>query len=197
MAKTQVASLTSQVARRETARCYAGVRLAVVGFAAVSLWGCSYNNVSTQDEAVKAEWAEVQKEVQRRNDLVPRLVEAVKRSASREESVIQAVTESRARLEAARTPVQTFAAANKQWAALTRLTALVEKYPELKADDSFKRLTDELADVEKQIAVGRMRYNARVQQYNASRRRFLGMQTTMRMFGYRDHPFFEIPPPGE
>lgn len=167
-------------------------RVIAMSLVAVSLSGCSHNKLVGEEEAVKAEWAQVQNELQRRNDLIPDLVKTVKGYVSHEQSVFQAVADSRARLAGARTPEETIAAANQQSTALARLLAVVEDYPQLKANDSSNRLMDDLAGTENRIAVERMRYNARVQLYNTSRRKFPGGLTAL-LFNFQDYPFFEVP----
>ncbi len=97
---------------------------------AVWLSGCSYNKFSTQEEAIKAQWAEVQNQLQRRNDLIPNLVETVKGYAAHESGVFKDIAESRSRLLAAKTPEETIQAANQQTSALGRLLAVVENYPQ-------------------------------------------------------------------
>lgn len=168
-----------------------GILLLIVS--AVALSGCSYNRFVAQEEAVKAQWAQVQNQLQRRNDLIPNLVETVKGYAAHEKEVFQAVADSRARLAGAGTPADAIAAANQQSAALARLLAIVESYPQLKANESFNRLMDELAGTENRIAVERMRYNERVQEYNTSRRQFPGI-VTARIFRFQDYPLFDAPP---
>ena len=157
------------------------------------LSGCSYNRFVSQEEAVKAQWAQVQNQLQRRNDLIPNLVETVKGYASHEKEVFQQIAESRAKLSGAQTPADAIAAANQQSAALARLLVIVEAYPNLKANEQFNRLSDELAGTENRIAVERMRYNERVQEYNTSRRQFPGV-VTAKIFGFKDYPLFEAPP---
>ena len=161
--------------------------------AAVPLSGCSYNTFSRQEEAITAQWAQVQNQLQRRNDLIPNLVETVKGYAAHEQGVFQAIAESRARLIGAKTPEDTIAAANAQSSALARLLAIVENYPQLKANEQFNRLMDELAGTENRIAVERMRYNERVQEYNTGRRQFPA-NLTARLFGFKEHPYFQVPP---
>src|SRR5690242_21873060 len=95
--------------------------------------GCSYNKFVAQEESVKAQWAQVQNQLQRRNDLIPNLVETVKGYASHEQEVFQQIAESRSKLSGAQTPAQTIEAANQQSAALARLLVIVENYPNLKA----------------------------------------------------------------
>jgi LemA protein len=165
----------------------------VVIVLAIGLSGCSYNRFTSQEEAIKAQWSQVENQLQRRNDLIPNLVETVKGYASHEKEVFQAVADSRARLAGAETPEQRIAAANQQTSALARLLAVVENYPQLKADAQFTRLMDELAGTENRIAVERMRYNERVQQYNTLRRQFPS-NVTAKMFGFKEYPYFEVPP---
>jgi LemA protein len=169
-------------------------RLAVLALllAGFTLPGCSYNRFVSQEEAVKAQWAQVQNQLQRRNDLIPNLVETVKGYASHEKEVFQQIAESRAKLAGAQTPADTIAAANQQSAALARLLLIVENYPNLKANEQFNRLSDELAGTENRIAVERMRYNERVQEYNTSRRQFPGV-ITAKIFDFQDYPLFEAP----
>jgi LemA protein len=156
------------------------------------LSGCSYNRFVSQEEAVKAQWAQVQNQLQRRNDLIPNLVETVKGYASHEQEVFQQIAESRAKLAGAQTPADAIAAANQQSAALGRLLVIAENYPNLKANEQFNRLSDELAGTENRIAVERMRYNERVQEYNTGRRQFPGV-ITAKIFNFRDYPLFEAP----
>ena len=138
-------------------------RLLVLALAVLPLSGCAYNRFVAQEEAIKAQWAQVQSQLQRRNDLVPNLVETVKGYAQHEEGVFKEIADARTRLMAAQTPDQAIQAANQQTAALGRLLAIVESYPLLKANEQFNRLMDELAGTENRIAVERMRYNERVQ----------------------------------
>jgi len=159
---------------------------------AFSLSGCSYNRFVGQEEAIKAQWAQVENQLQRRNDLVPNLVETVKGYAEHEESVFKDIAESRSRLLAAKSPEETIAAANQQSSALGRLLAVVENYPNLKANEQFNRLMDELSGTENRIATERMRYNERVQEYNTSTRQFPA-NVTARVFGFKAYPFFEAP----
>jgi LemA protein len=131
--------------------------------------------------------------LQRRNDLIPNLVETVKGYAAHEESVYKDIADSRAKLLAAKSPEETIQAANQQTSALGRLLAISENYPQLRANEQFNRLMDELSGTENRIAVERMRYNERVQEYETSRRQFPG-NVTARMFGFKEHPFFQAPP---
>jgi LemA protein len=169
------------------------VQLVAVALAALPLTGCSYNKFVGQEEAIKAQWAQVESQLQRRNDLIPNLVETTKGFAQHEESVYKEIADARSRLLAAKSPDETIAAANQQTSALGRLLAVVENYPQLKANEQFNRLMDELAGTENRLAVERMRYNERVQEYNTSRRQFPA-NLTAKMFSFKEYPFFQAPP---
>src|SRR5919202_256140 len=171
----------------------AALLMAALAVAAVPLTGCSYNTFVGQEEAIKAQWAQVENQLQRRNDLIPNLVETVKGYAQHEEGVYKEIADARSRLLAAKSPEETIQAANQQTAALGRLLAIAENYPQLKANEQFNRLMDELAGTENRIAVERMRYNQRVQEYNTARRQFPS-NLTAKMFGFKEYPFFEAPP---
>jgi len=168
------------------------VVLAVVA-GALSASGCSYNTFVSQEEAVKAQWAQVENQLKRRSDLIPNLVETTKGFAQQERDVFQAIADSRAKLAGARTPTETMQAANEQSAALSRLLVVAEAYPDLKSSEIFARLSDELAGTENRIATERMRYNEKVQAYNTSRRQFPANLTNM-VFKFQDYPLFEAPP---
>jgi LemA protein len=154
--------------------------------------GCSYNRFVSEEEAVKAQWAQVDNQLQRRNDLIPNLVETTKGFAQQERDVFQAIADSRAKLAGAQTPEQRIQAANEQSSALARLLVVVENYPELKSSETFARLMDELAGTENRIAVERMRYNEAVQRYNTSRRQFPS-NITASIFGFDEYPLYEVP----
>jgi LemA protein len=135
----------------------------------------------------------VQNQIQRRNDLIPNLVETVKGYASHEEAVFKEIADARSKLLAAKTPEETIQAANQQTSALGRLLAVVENYPNLKANEQFNRLMDELAGTENRLGVARMRYNERIQEYNTTRRRFPSNMTA-KVFGFKEYPYYEAPP---
>jgi LemA protein len=170
-----------------------GLHASTVVAMALLLSGCSYNKFTTEEEAIKAQWGQVQNQLQRRNDLIPNLVETTKGYAQHEQSVLKDIAESRSRLLAAKSPEETIQAANQQTTALGRLLAVVENYPQLRANEQFNRLMDELAGTENRIAVERMRYNERVQEYNTRRRKFPS-NVTAKMFGFKEYPYFEVPP---
>jgi LemA protein len=157
-----------------------------------TLSGCSYNKFTTQEEAIKAAWGEVQNQLLRRNDLIPNLVETVKGFAAQEKEIFTRIADSRSRLAGAKTPEETIAAANEQSSALARLLVIVENYPNLKSDANFQRLMDELAGTENRIAVARGRYNERIQEFNTTRRRFPS-NVTAKVFGFKEYPYFAAP----
>src|SRR5213593_4205128 len=169
------------------------LQIAVVATVAMPLTSCSYNKFVGQEEAIKAQWAQVENQLQRRNDLIPNLVETTKGFAQHEESVYKEIADARSRLLAAKSPEETIAAANQQTSALGRLLAVVENYPQLKANEQFNRLMDELSGTENRIAVERMRYNEKVQEYDTSRRQFPA-NVTAKVFGFKEYQFFEAPP---
>jgi len=156
------------------------------------LASCSYNRFTTQEEAIKAQFSQVENQLQRRNDLIPNLVESVKGFAEQERDVIQSVTDARAKMSGATTPEQTIAAANETSSALARLLVVVENYPQLKSDARFAQLMDQLEGTENRIAVERQRYNERVQEYNTARRRFPSNMTA-KIFGFEEYPYWEVP----
>ena len=158
--------------------------------------GCSYNTFVSQEETIKTQWAQVENQLQRRNDLIPNLVETTKGFAQQERDVFGQIAESRAKLAGAQTPEQTMQAANEQSSALSRLLVVVENYPQLRSNETFNRLMDELAGTENRIAVERMRYNERVQEYNTLRRQFPS-NITAGIFGFREYPVFNAPPEAE
>lgn len=152
----------------------------------------TYNSLVTMDESVKAAWAQVENQLQRRYDLVPNLVETVKGFAAQEKEVFIKVTEARSRVAGAGTINEKIDANNQLSSALSRLLVVVEQYPELKSNTNFIRLQDELAGTENRIAVERRRFNEAVRAYNTKIRSF---PTNMiaGMFGFEKATFFEVP----
>src|ERR1700755_2258719 len=140
-----------------------GLLVVLLLAAAVLSSGCSYNTFVGKEESIKAQWAQVENQLQRRNDLIPNLVETTKGFAQHEEAVYKDIADARSKLLAAKSPEETIAAANQQSSALGRLLAVVENYPQLKSNEQFNRLMDELAGTENRLAVERMRYNERIQ----------------------------------
>jgi len=158
--------------------------------------GCSYNRFTTQEEAIKAQWGQVENQLQRRNDLIPNLVETVKGYAQQERDIFQAVADARARMAGATTPVEKIAAANAESSALSRLIAVVENYPQLKSNETFLTLMNQLEGTENRLTNERMRYNERIQEYNTLRRRFPS-NVTAKLFGFKEYPYFDAPASAE
>jgi LemA protein len=172
------------------------IRGALVIVLAMVASGCSYNRFTGQEESIKAAWSEVQNQLQRRNDLIGNLVETVKGYATQEKEIFTQIAESRAKLSGATTPADQIEAANQQTAALSRLLVIAEAYPQLKSNETFQRLMDELAGTENRIAVARGRYNDQVRGYNTLRRQFPS-NVTAGIFGFQEYPVFNAPPEAE
>src|SRR5207302_8243698 len=139
------------------------VLLLIVGF---SSYVGARNQMVTKNETVKAAWSQVDIVLQRRADLIPNLVETVKGFALQEQTVFGDIAKARSRLLSANTPQDKIAANQQLDGALGRLLVVVENYPQLKSNENFLRLQDELAGTENRIAVERRRYNEVVQDYN-------------------------------
>jgi LemA protein len=130
------------------------------------------NTLVTKNEAVKAAWSQVDIVLQRRADLIPNLVETVKGIAKQEQTVFGDIAKARSQLLSAGTPSEKIAANQQLDGALGRLLAIVENYPQLKSNENFLRLQDELAGTENRIAVERKRYNDNLQDYNTYIQKF-------------------------
>jgi LemA protein len=163
--------------------------------------GCGYNTLQTTDEQIKAAWSEVLNQYQRRADLVPNLVNVVKGYAAHEQQVLTQVTEARAKVGTIQaTPAlindpQAFARFQQMQgelsSALSRLLAVSENYPQLKADGLFRDLQAQLEGTENRIAVARNRYIKAVQEYNVTVRSFPS-NLTAKVFGYETKPNFAV-----
>ena len=168
---------------------------------ALLLSGCGYNTFQTTDEQIKASWAEVLNQYQRRADLIPNLVNTVKGFAAQEQAVLLGVTEARARVGSIQaTPelindAQAFAkfqaAQGQLTSALSRLMVIVENYPQLKSDANFRDLPAQLEGTENRVTVARNRYIKAVQEYNVTVRSFPSNLTAM-LFGYKVKPSFTV-----
>jgi LemA protein len=150
------------------------VVIAVAAVLALTAFASVYNNIVSRHEDIKAKWAQVDNQLQRRSDLIPSLVSTVKGYASHEKTVLENVANARSRWAGAATVQEKVEAAAAIDSALARLLVVVENYPQLKADQTFLRLMDELSGTENRIAVERMRYNEAVRDYNVMVRRFPG-----------------------
>jgi LemA protein len=169
--------------------------------AILALSGCGYNTFQSSDEEIKASWAEVLNQYQRRADLVPNLVNVVKGYAAHEKDVLTQVTDARARVGSIQaTPelvndeeaFKKFIAAQSQMtSALSRLMAVAENYPQLKADGLFRDLQAQLEGTENRITVARNRYIGTVKEYNITVRSFPTNLTAM-IFGYKTKPSFTV-----
>lgn len=167
----------------------------------LSLGGCGYNTLQVTDEQIKAAWSEVVNQYQRRADLVPNLVNVVKGYAAHEQSILTQVAEARARVGSIQvTPEllndeQAFArfqaAQGQLTSSLSRLLAVAENYPQLKADGVFRDLQAQLEGTENRITVARNRYIKAVQDYNVTVRSFPSNLTAM-VFGYQTKPNFSV-----
>ena len=169
-----------------------GVVVLIIAFSLYSLFKGSYNKFVSLDEGVKSAWAQVENQLQRRYDLIPNLVETVKGYAKQEKDVLIEVTNARARVGGAGSVPDKIAANNELSGALSRLLVVVERYPDLKSNQNFMRLQDELAGTENRIAVERRRYNEAVQSYNVAVRSFPANMVAG-ILGFHKAPFFEAP----
>lgn len=174
---------------------YGLIIFAIVAFFVLLIGGTilvSYNGLVKKDEGINGAWADVENQLLRRNDLIPNLVETVKGYATHEKELFEHIADARAKLAGAGNIPDKINAANKLSGFLSRLLMVVENYPQLKANESFNRLMDELAGTENRIAVARRRYNEQVKNYNSSIRTFpTNMIAGMFNFGQRE--YFEVP----
>jgi LemA protein len=158
------------------------IRLILSSSLAVLLSGCGYNTIQQNEEAVKAAWGDVESAYQRRSDLIPNLVETVKGYAAHERDTLTAVTEARAKISSIQVPKNITDDPNafskfqevqsEMSSALSRLMVVVERYPDLKANQNFLDLQHQLEGTENRINVARSRYNETVQVFNSSIRIF-------------------------
>lgn len=157
--------------------------------------GClasNYNRLVTTRETVTQRWAQVDNQLQRRNDLIGNLVETVKGVAAQEQEVFGAIADARARMAGAQTPAQAIEAGRAMDTALGRLLVIVENYPQLRSSEAFTQLMDEIAGTENRLATERGRYNREVQGYNVLVKRF-PTNLFARAFNFEESPYYEIP----
>lgn len=166
--------------------------IVVVAIIAIIVFGIigMYNGLVRADVNVDTAWSQVETVYQRRADLIPNLVETVKGYAAHEKEVFLKVTEARSAWSNAKTPEAQVAAANGLESAIARLLLVVENYPDLKANQNFLALQDELANTENKIAVERKRYNDAVGVIN-KKVRFFPTNILASMFGFEKRTFFE------
>jgi len=171
---------------------------------AFGLSGCSYNELTAKQQKVKSNWAGIETQLQRRGDLISNLAEAAKMAGVQEQEVFGKIAEARSKLlnaqqaqpqgsEGDKTPEQKQAvleANNGLGAALGRLLVLQEAYPQLRSNENFLKLQDELAGTENRIAVSRIDYNKSVEDYNTTRNSFPTVITASLM-GFKEEPYFK------
>jgi LemA protein len=175
--------------------------LVLLAGAVLSLSGCGYNSLQSQDENVKAAWSEVVNQYQRRADLIPNLVNTVKGYAAQEQKVLIGVTEARAKVGSIQVTPDTLndpaafekyqAAQGELTRALKSLLVVSENYPQLKSDQNFRDLQAQLEGTENRVTVARNRYIQAVQDYNVTVRSFPS-NLTAKMFGFRVKPNFSV-----
>jgi LemA protein len=166
-----------------------------------SLTGCGYNQMQTNEEAVKAAWGNVESALQRRLDLIPNLVETVKGYASHEKDTLTAVVDARAKATQVKITPDTLTdpqamaafqqAQGQMQSSLSRLLAVVENYPQLKADQNFRDLQNQLEGTENRINVARQRYNQAVETFNASIRTFPNSVTNSMLLHLKPKEYFK------
>ncbi|MCM3192139.1 LemA family protein [Priestia megaterium] len=170
-----------------------GIAIVVIlGLGIVVIYGVSsYNSLVSAQEDVDNKFSQIDNQLKRRADLIPNLVETVKGYAKHEQEAIDSVTQARAQLAGAKTP-EDKADANQQLSgALNRLLVVVEKYPDLKANENFRSLMDSLEGTENRLAVARKDYNDEVAKYNKSVKRF-PKSMLAGTFGFEKKPYFEV-----
>jgi LemA protein len=178
-----------------------GSLLSVVTLVVLFLQGCGYNTFQSNDEQVKADWAEVLNQYQRRADLIPNLVATVQGYATQEKEVLTQITEARSRVGSMQATPELIndpeafkkflAAQNELKGSLSRLMVVAENYPALKSDQNFRDLSAQLEGTENRITVARNRYIKSVQGYNLAVRTFPNNLTAM-IFGYKAKPNFTV-----
>ena len=180
------------------------VVLFAVVLISVTASGCGYNTLTTKHENVKAKWANVETQLQRRGDLLPNLAEAAKMAGVQEQEVFGKIAEARSRLLNAtqqapqgeggdKSPEQKQAvidAANSFGGTVGRLLALQESYPVLKSNESFMKLQDEVAGTENRIATSRKDYNDAILDYNTTRAQFPTV-ISAKLYGFKEEPYFK------
>ena len=160
--------------------------------------GCGYNQIQTLDERINAAESQIKVQLQRRADLIPNLVETVKAYAKQEQTIFIAVAEARAKLAGAVQSgnLEEMGRANAELTApLGRLLAIAENYPQLKSNENFRALQDQLEGTENRVAVSRQDYNESVNTYNGYIRRFPQVLTA-KVLGKKPRPYFELQTPG-
>jgi len=166
-----------------------------------AMTGCGYNSIQQNDEAVNRAWGDLESQLQRRSDLVPNLVATVKGAANFEKETLTAVVEARAKASSVKltpemlsdpAPMQKFAGAQGALSSsLSRLLVTVERYPELKANQNFRDLQNQLEGTENRISVARQRYNGAVESLNFSIRQFPNSLTNSMLLKLKPREYFK------
>jgi LemA protein len=170
------------------------VALAILAVAVLGIGGClvgNYNRLVTSKETVDQRWAQVDNQLQRRNDLIGSLVETVKGTALQEQEVLGQIASARAALAGARTPAQGIAAGQAMDSALGRLLVVIENYPQLRSNEAFLQLMDELAGTENRLSTERMRYNQEVQGFNVMVKRF-PTNLYAALFHFKEGAYYQV-----
>ena len=181
-----------------------GILLTIALFFAFGLSGCSYNELTAQQQQVRGAWADVESQLQRRADLIPNIIKTAQMSAVQEQEVFGQISEARSRLlnatQAApaneKTPEQRQAvidAANSFGGTIGRLLSLQENYPELRSNELFLKAQDELSGTENRISTKREDYNRAVTTYNTNRNQFPAVLTAG-LLGFKEEPYFKADP---
>lgn len=170
------------------------VVLAVIAVLVLAVGGwvvSNYNNLVTKKTEVQKSFAEVDNQLLRRNDIIPNLVETVKGVAAQEQIVFGQIADARAQMAGARSTEQKLAAGGAMDSAIGRLLVVIENYPQLRSQENFLRLQDELAGTENRLSVARTRYNDVVGEFNVMVKRF-PTNLFAGMFGYKEEPFYQV-----
>ena len=178
--------------KEESEMTYRRATLALAWVLLTAVNGCGYNSMVTMRENIDAAWAQVENQLQRRNDLIPNLVETTKGYAIHEKDIFEHIADARSRLIGATGRDAKIDAANDLGSALSRLLVIAEQYPDLKANQQFARLSDELAGTENRLATERRRYNEAVREYNTYIKK-APATFTARLFGFTPEKYFEAP----
>lgn len=182
------------IIRRVIMKKIKGWGIGLIIIVLVLVWGIgTYNSLVSYDQKTKSSYSQIQNQLQRRLDLIPNLVNTVKGYASHEKDIMESLANARANLAGAKTINEQAAANDQITGALNRLLVVVENYPTLKADASFKQLMDELAGTENRIAVARKDYNEVIQDYNTKIKKFPTV-IFARLFGFNEKAYFEASP---
>jgi LemA protein len=166
-----------------------GVIVLLVIIVGASFWG-TYNSLVTKNQAIDAQWAQVEAQYQRRFDLIPNLVNSVKGYMTQEQKIFGEIADARTRYAGAQTPDEKAAAGSEVESAFGRLLAIMENYPNLRSVETVTTLMDELAGTENRINVERQRYNTAVQDYNTAIKKF-PTNLVASMFGFESRQYFK------